>query len=719
MDTLFPDVRIYPSKSQTKISAIENTFPVKTISLLAEHESWRKEVYRPIYYIHKWWARRLGSVFRAIILGCCIDQDDDISQLFYDGVQFPEVVIFDPFMGSGTTAGEAIKLGCRVIGRDINPVSTLIVKAALQSYSRTEVINEFQRIKRNVSNKILSFYKTKLPNGEQGLVLYYFWVMVVLCPYCNYNVALHKDRVFAKHAYPKKYPDAKSFCPECGAINGCRYNDTEKMCHQCGAVYNPSFGVISNNTVTCPNCRKKFKVIEAVRREKCPPSFKMYAKLVVNNRGQKEYLPIDQSDHESFRRAELMLEEYREYIPPTKIISGYNTNQVLKYNYEYWHQMFNSRQLSSIALLVSEIRKINNKSLRELFACLLSGTIEFNNMFTSFKGEGTGAVRHIFSHHILKPERTPIEANIWGTPKSSGSFSTLFESRICRALDYKEQPFEIDLEDSNGKICSKKIYLSGREVNKNVVDTYHKFSRMDAVYLSCGDSAKTDIPDNSVDYVITDPPFFDNVHYSQLADFFYVWLRQILCDREHFTCATTRSNNEVQDTSSDRFTIKLTSVFRECYRVLKENGLLVFTYHHSRIDGWLAVYKAVRESGFFVYQNHPVKSEMSVSVPIQQSKIAVNFDIILVCRKLPSNNKNSSSLDNDNLLRLCFTEAEYIVRDIQETSIRMTPGDVKVIIMGCLLSKLFMIDDLHRELELISQFDGESDFLAEQIIKNP
>ena len=63
--------------------------------------------------------------------------------------------------------------------------------------------------------------------------------------------------------------------------------------------------------------------------------------------------------------------------------------------------------------------------------------LEFNNLFASYKGEGTGAVRHMFSHHILKPERTPIEANVWGTPKSSGSFSNLFRSRLLRAIEYR------------------------------------------------------------------------------------------------------------------------------------------------------------------------------------------------------------------------------------------------------------------------------------------
>ena len=52
-------------------------------------------------------------------------------------------------------------------------------------------------------------------------------------------------------------------------------------------------------------------------------------------------------------------------------------------------------------------------------------------------------MRHMFSHHILKPERTPLEANLWAPPKSSGAFSTLFRSRILRVLDYQESPFEV------------------------------------------------------------------------------------------------------------------------------------------------------------------------------------------------------------------------------------------------------------------------------------
>jgi hypothetical protein len=95
---------------------IEKDFPIGFLSQLAEQESWRKEVYRPVYYIHKWWAKRLGSVFRGIILAACAKEESDIQGDFYKAINFSDITIFDPFMGSGVAVGEAIKLGCKVIG---------------------------------------------------------------------------------------------------------------------------------------------------------------------------------------------------------------------------------------------------------------------------------------------------------------------------------------------------------------------------------------------------------------------------------------------------------------------------------------------------------------------------------------------------------------------------------------------------------------------------
>ena len=235
-------------------------------------------------------------------------------------------------------------------------------------------------------------------------------------------------------------------------------------------------------------------------------------------------------------------------IPSLRLAPGYSTNQALGYNYRYWHQMFNDRQLLCLSILGDRIRSIPDPGVRDLFTCLFSGTLEFNNMFASYKGEGTGAVRHMFAHHILKPERLPLEANVWGTAKSSGSFRTMFEGRILRALDYAEDPFELRPKARAGKKEGEKVYDLSERLGFDLARDYREFSKGKRVYLSCGDSSHIDLDDKSVDAVVTDPPFFDNVHYSQLADFFYVWQRHILDDAgRQGTHCTTRSDFEVAE----------------------------------------------------------------------------------------------------------------------------------------------------------------------------
>jgi len=95
--------------------AIEVDFPIVEISRVAEQESWRKEINRPATHIHKWWATRLGSVFRAITLGALTDEGNCIWSGFYKQHNLCGKVVLDPFMGSGTTLAEALKLGASAI----------------------------------------------------------------------------------------------------------------------------------------------------------------------------------------------------------------------------------------------------------------------------------------------------------------------------------------------------------------------------------------------------------------------------------------------------------------------------------------------------------------------------------------------------------------------------------------------------------------------------
>src|SRR5438105_1011192 len=128
----------------------QDAFPFEYLSQLAERESWRKEVHRPIYHVHKWWAKRLGSVFRGILLGCLLPESSDLIDEFYKFHSFSGLSVFDPFMGSGTTIGEAHKLGLTALGQDINPVAVEAARVALGPLERENIEEAFANLSAGV-----------------------------------------------------------------------------------------------------------------------------------------------------------------------------------------------------------------------------------------------------------------------------------------------------------------------------------------------------------------------------------------------------------------------------------------------------------------------------------------------------------------------------------------------------------------------------------------
>lgn len=689
----------------------DDSFPFEALSAVAETESWRKEINRPTTHIHKWWAQRLGTVFRAMTLAAFAPSGSDVEDLFYKSVRIPDGTVFDPFMGSGTTLAETVKLGARAIGRDINPVAHFLVKCAMSVHDRKAILDTFRSIERDVADNIRSYYQATLPDGKRVDVLYYFWVKTVACPSCSTAVDLFSSRIFARHAYPKRFPQAQAVCPHCGGVGEINIDARDVECQSCRETFDPHAGPAKGQSATCCSCDHTFSIAKTVRATERPPNHRLYAKLVLLPDGTKEYHRATKEDHRLFAKAERALSKRKDAYPEVSIQPGYNTNQALGYNYRYWHEMFNARQLLCLSVLADRIRAIPDSVLRELFTCLFSGSLEFNNMFASYKGEGTGAVRHMFAHHILKPERVPLEANLWGTAKSSGSFSTMFEGRIRRALDYADNPFELRISNNKGGKATK-VYGLSEKIGGSVADTHRTFAEGARVYLSCGDSGTTDLPDQSVDVVLTDPPFFDNVHYSQLADFFHVWQRHILGAVETRVDDTTRSELEVQQAKAEDFTTRLASVWQETRRVLKDDGLLAFTYHHSRPEGWRSVLQALMEAGFGVTAAHPIKAEMSVAMPKQQAKEPIDLDIILVCRKRKLLKTRGW---NGDLWGTVAPLAQEQVKRLRIAGRRLSRNDVRIIVMSQLLRQLSLSATLDAALQLLDSAADDTEALIDRI----
>lgn len=646
---------------------IVNNFPYIEISKIAEKESWRKEVYRPIYHMHKWWANRLGSVFRSILISCYVQNKEDFFSEYYNPtLKNWDMTIFDPFMGSGTTIGEGARLRIKAKGQDINPISAKLVKNIFEIMDINNLEGAFLNIKKTAEDKIKHYYTT-IYNGEICQVLYYFWVKYIICPGCNEPIYLFDNYIFSKHAYTKKHPEVQIICPNCFNVIKGNINDQEVKCDHCNKIFNPNVGRVNGQRVFCEKCNEYHKIAPVAKAQQFSKQNKMFAKMLLTQNQTKVYEPINTYDIKLFNEAKQALNDKGIPIQKIKLKAGYNTNQALNFGYTDWTKFFNERQLLTISFIADAINEIEDKKTRNTFGLLLSGVLEFNNMFTSFKGEGTGAVRHMFSNHILKPEKTPLEANLWGTSKSSGSFSTLYKTRLLRAIDYIKKPFEID------KLTCEKVFISNDGLSEAKLGM---LSCGDTVEITCGDSSNVDLDDETIDFVITDPPFFDNVHYSELADFFLPWHKILFSEEDMYKTETTRNLAEVQDVDSIKFSSKLQLVFAECNRVLKKDGLLIFSYHHSKDDGWTSLIDAICKAGFIIINSFPVKSELSVSEPKSQAKSPINMDIIFVCSKQKSYKlKENTNLSYYNLIE----KAKTILISFNNAGFTTSFNDFKII----------------------------------------
>jgi len=621
--------------AESATTALEGDFPIVQVSELGEQESWRKEINRPIYHIHKWWATRLGSVFRAITLGALSAPRTDIWKRFYDRNDFAGKVVLDPFMGSGTTLGEALKLGAKAIGSDINPVSTFLVRQAFARIPEKALRAAFARLEETVAPAIRRYYQTRDPKtGNLIPVLYYFWCKTVITPKGEV-VPLLSRYVFSQDAYPKKKPRAQIVCPGCWSLIEDRYDATALVCPHCAHRFNPQQGPAEGQYVRASG-GDRYRIKALLPTDGTPPGHQLFAMMALHEDGEKVYLPAQPEDHALFAEAEARLQTEALPLPTLAVRPGHNTDQARGYNYLHWRDFFNARQLLCLGMLLRAILEIGDQAVQEQMLCLFSSTLEFNNLFCSFKGEGTGAVRHMFSNHILKPERAPLENSVWGTDKSSGTFSTLFESRLLPAKRYLDEPFELELaRDLFGERNGTRKIVASAPLNVSSVSSWDELVAQDrTVMILNGHSAHLPVPDASVDAVITDPPYFDFVHYSELSDFFFAWLAPVLS--AHYPWMNRPSSadkGEVQHKNPRVFAHQLARVLTECRRVLKDDGVIAFTFHHSRPDGWAAIHEAISDSGLSVVAAHPIHAELRAASPKTAAKDPISLDAILVCRK--------------------------------------------------------------------------------------
>ena len=151
-------------------------------------------------------------------------------------------------------------------------------------------------------------------------------------------------------------------------------------------------------------------------------------------------------------------------------------------------------------------------------------------------------------------------------------------------------------------------------------------------------------PDNYFDAVFTDPPYYDNVNYAELSDFFYVWLKRSVGDLypELFSTPLVPKSKEIvanpvrhkgEAKAKEFFETMLKKAFQEIYRVLKPNGIAVIVYTHKSTSGWETMINSLLNSGLVPTASWPIDTEMKTRL-IAKDSAALASSIYIVCRKM-------------------------------------------------------------------------------------
>ncbi len=588
-------------------------------------------------------------MFRTILLYSLADESIDgwngkpsgLWEYYSRDVNLRGKVVLDPMMGGGTTVIEALKLGCRVIAGDINPVSWFLVKKQVEDIDPELLVSSLRKLDDEFGSELRQYYQTSCPEcKETAEAIYYFYYKVGSCSNCAKEIPLMRNFFLAKS--PNGMNDFV-VCPQCWSVFESKNAKNSTTCSKCHEKFTPAGVSFSRGRrFTCSDCGHSEKIVD-VAREFGRYRERMYAiefyckycdssknKSLVNGRG---YKAPDELDRKTLEKAIAEYQSIRNSlpIPDTLIPPGVETRRALNHGYRKFSDMFSPRQLLNLGKIYRWILKIEDWNLKEFFLLAFSNSLKYNNMFAKYNAT-RGFITDIFRTHSFSPSMAPVEANCYDTAKGRGAF-TAFVNLVVEGKQYCRSPFE-RVHDGESM---KKVQLQSRNPSR-VTENYQDFVNNTDVMLRCGSSDHLDVPDGVVDAVVTDPPYYGNVMYSELSNFFYVWLRIALKDRYGvFEDSLVPADKEVienrhQKKGRDEFIQGLTKVFTESNRVLSDDGILVFTFHHKKQEAWGAILRTILDSGFYVTSTYPVRSEMKASTHLHDLENIV-YDMIFVCRK--------------------------------------------------------------------------------------
>jgi hypothetical protein len=301
--------------------------------------------------------------------------------------------------------------------------------------------------------------------------------------------------------------------------------------------------------------------------------------------------------------------------------------------------MFNPRQLLVNALLLKAITEVGGPKhkweVREFTLAAFQQYLRNQNMFTIWNTQAD-KLEPMFSNNNFHPKSTMVENCVF-PHLGRGNWESCAAS-LLETIEWSAAPWDlVSNERLAAEVPALADDLSGKSEKVLPGDPI-----LPGVELACGSATDlSQIATSSYDLVITDPPFGGLLHYSELSDFFYVWLRLVL--RTHYpayfsgeytpkTLEAVSNRARHPDDADAYYQRLLTASWQEAHRILKPGGTLAFTFHHSEDAPWVAVLESLFDAGFYLEATYPIRSDETKGDGEFGSR-KIEYDIVHVCRK--------------------------------------------------------------------------------------
>jgi len=670
--------------------SIEDNFDVPFIAAMALKEKQIQQNYRPIIAVHKWFARRPGTLFRGLLLAEF--GDGPVADRFFKANDFCGKRVADPFMGGGTPLIEANRIGCDVQGYDINPMAAWIVREEIEHLDLVAYRKAADALVETLAGEIGSAYRTDCPHyGECDLpVKYFLWVKTLDCERCRKQIDLFPGYLLADDS---RHPKHVLVCPGCGELNEVEDAKHAGSCRICNKPLRYE-GPAKRNRCVCPKCNF---VNSYPRPAAGPPRHRMFAIEYYNPRRKDKHRGrfFKKPDSEDLARHEAAYARWKSlaptFVPDQPILPGDETDRLHRWGYRYYREMFNERQLLGLEVSCSLVASIPEERIRHALATNLSDLLRYQNMLCRYDTMALKSL-DIFSVHGFPVGLVQCESNLLGIVNGngvnvgSGGWSNIVD-KYEKAKRFCEAPFEV--RHSGGRKTT--VPIKGEWIGERL-----KGARSRSVAIHCTSSTNLDLTPSSLDGVFTDPPYFGNVQYGELMDFCYVWLRRLVGeDAEGFDRSSSRSQDELtgnrtQARGLEQFAEGLAEVYTAMKLALKSGAPLAFTFHHNRLEAYHAVGIAILDAGLTCSATLPCPAEMGGSIHIHGTGSSI-IDTVFVCRSEGETLRRQKFDDRAGLLTVVHEEME----ELRHAGVKPTAGDVRCMVFGHLTRKA--VFELHRD----------------------